>query len=107
MVAKRFDIWLVESEPATYARTQTLTPCVIISPDELNRHLETAIVAPITKQLRSYPTRIPFKLDNHSAEIALDQISTIEQSSLIKKLGTLSASTQEALISNLAELFAA
>lgn len=62
-------------------------PCFIISPDEMNRHIATVIVAPMTTKRRNYPTRIPVRFQRKTGEIVLDQIRTVDKNRLIKRLG--------------------
>ena len=86
MVIERFGIYLVKLDPTTGAETAKTRPCVIVSPDELNRN-----VAPMTTVLRGWPTRIEINFQGKTGEIALDQIRAVDKSRLIKRLGKLSS----------------
>ena len=101
----RFDIFLVTLDPTQGAEMQKTRPCVVLSPDEMNQHLATVIVAPMTTTEREYPTRVAFVLSGKKGQIALDQIRTIDQSRLIKKLDHLSKPVQRKVLTTLQEMF--
>jgi mRNA interferase MazF len=106
MVANRFDVYLINLDPAVGSEIQKTRPCVIISPDEMNRHIHTVIVAPMTTAGKEYPTRIPCEFKEKKGHIVLDQIRTIDKKRLIKNLGALDSETQLKVISVLQRLFA-
>jgi mRNA interferase MazF len=106
MVVNRFDVFLVTLDPSIGQEIQKTGPCVVISPDEMNRHIGTAIVAPMTAKGRAYPTRIKCQFQGKEGQIVLDQVRTVDKTRLIKKLGQVSTSEQEVLLNALAELFA-
>jgi mRNA interferase MazF len=106
MVIERFNVFLVRLDPATGAETAKSRPCVVISPDELNRSVATVIIAPMTTVRRGWPTRVEITFQNKAGEIALDQIRAVDKSRLIKRLGKLDASTSDAVPDTLGELFA-
>lgn len=106
MVVNRFDVYLTNLDPTVGSEIQKTRPCLIISPDEMNRHIRTVIVAPMTTADKGYPTRIEYKFKKKKAHIVLDQIRTIDKTRLIKNLGTLDAETQLMVISVLQRLFA-
>ena len=106
MVVNRFDVYLINLDPTVGSEIQKTRPCVIISPDEMNRHIRTVIVAPLTTAGKEYPTRIPCEFKKKRGYIVLDQIRTIDKKRLIKNLGTLDAETQLKVISILQRLFA-
>ena len=106
VVVKRFDIFLISLDPTVGSEIQKTRPCLIISPDEMNRHIKTAIVAPLTSTGKDYPTRVPCKFKKKQGWIVLDQIRTIDKSKLIKKIGTIDPKAQLEVISTLQELFA-
>jgi len=103
---KRFDIYLTELDPTVGYEIQKTRPCLVISPDEMNRHIRTVIIAPMTTRSRAYPTRVACSFEQRDAYIVLDQIRTVDQQRLIKRLGTIDRETQEAVLNALAELFA-
>ncbi|MFA4836883.1 MAG: type II toxin-antitoxin system PemK/MazF family toxin [Dehalococcoidia bacterium] len=106
MVVKRFEVYLVNLEPTVGAEIQKARPCVVVSPDEMNRHIATVIVAPMTTKGRSYPTRVSCKFEDKEGQIVLDQIRTVDKSRLVKKLGRLVKPDQDTILSVLAEMFA-
>ena len=79
MVAERFQIFLVRLDPATGAETAKTRPCVVVSPDELNRAVSTVIIAPMTTVRRGWPTRVEVQFQGKTGEIALDQIRAVDK----------------------------
>ena len=106
MVVKRFDVYLIALGPTIGAEIKKTRPCLVISPDEMNRHLRTAIVAPMTTRRHSYPSRVACTFEGKKAEIVLDQIRAVDVSRLVKRLGRVGIRTQELVLDVLAELFA-
>jgi mRNA interferase MazF len=106
MVIDRFGIFLVRLDPTTGAETAKTRPCVVVSPDELNRAVSTVIIAPMTTVRRGWPTRIEVTFQNKTGEIALDQIRAVDKSRLVKRLGKVDAATADAVLDTLGELFA-
>ena len=106
MVVNRFDVYLINLNPTVGSEIQKTRPCLIISPDEMNRHIRTVIVAPMTTAGKDYPTRISCKFKKKKGQIVLDQIRTIDKTRLIKKLGSINPETQAEVISVLQRLFA-
>ncbi len=105
-LVNRFDIFLVALDPTVGSEIQKTRPCVVISPDEMNRHIRTVIVAPMTTKGRPYPTRVPVSFQQKSGQIVLDQIRTVDKTRLVKKLGELDPPTRQLILQTLAELFA-
>ena len=106
MVVNRFDVYLINLDPTVGSEIQKTRPCLIISPDEMNRHIRTVIIAPMTTVGKDYPTRISCKFKKKKGQIVLDQIRTIDKARLIKKLGSINPETQSGVISVLQRLFA-
>ena len=106
MVVKRFEVYLTNLDPTIGSEIQKTRPCLIISPDEMNRYIRTVIVAPMTTAGKDYPTRIACQFKKKNAHIVLDQIRTIDKTRLIKNLGSLDAENQLKVISVLQRLFA-
>jgi mRNA interferase MazF len=106
MVVNRFDVYLTNLDPTVGSEIQKTRPCLVISPDEMNRHIRTIIVAPMTTAGKDYPTRVPCKFKKKEGQIILDQIRTIDKTRLIKKLGSINPETQLEVISILQRLFA-
>ena len=104
-MALRFDVYYVNLDPTMGSEIKKTRPCVIISPDEMNRHIRTVIIAPLTKVIRNYPTRILCIVEGKKGQIVLDQIRTIDRSRLIRKIDTLSKTTQKKVLSVLVEMF--
>ena len=106
MVVNRFDVYLINLDPTVGSEIQKARPCLIISPDAMNRHIRTVIVAPMTTASKDYPTRVSCKFKKKKGQIVLDQIRTIDKTRLIKKLGSVNPETQLEVISVLQRLFA-
>jgi mRNA interferase MazF len=106
MVVNRFDVYLTNLDPTVGSEIQKTRPCLIISPDEMNRHIHTVTVAPMTTAVKDYPTRIICRFKKKKGQIVLDQIRTIDKIRLIKKLGTIDQEVQIEVISVLQRLFA-
>lgn len=106
VVVERFDVFLVNLDPTVGREIQKTRPCVIVSPDEMNRYIATVIVAPMTTKGREYPTRVFCQFQGKDGQIVLDQIRTIDKTRLIKKLGRISLDEQSVLLDILAEMFA-
>lgn len=105
MVA-RGEVWLVALDPTGGSEIQKTRPCAVVSPPELNDHLRTAIVAPLTTGSRPAPFRIAVDFRGQSGLILLDQLRTIDKRRLVKRMGTLDDPTLEATLATLRELFA-
>jgi len=106
MEIKRFDVCLVNLDPTVGSEIKKTQPCLIISPDEMNRHIRTVIVAPMTMAGRDYPTRVACHFKNKKGQIVLDQIRTVDKTRLIKNLGSINSDAQLKVISVLQRLFA-
>jgi mRNA interferase MazF len=106
MVAHRFRVYLVSLDPTVGTEISKTRPCLVISPDEMNRRIRTVILAPMTTARHAYPTRVACRFAGKQAEIVLDQIRTVDQSRLIKELGRIDASTTKRVINVLQEMFA-
>lgn len=106
MEVSRFDVFLVKLDPALGSEIKKTMPCLVISPDEMNRHIRTAIVAPMTTKGRPYPTRVACRFKGKSGQVVLDQIRTIDKDRLIKKVGRIDRRAAEAVLQMLAEIFA-
>ena len=103
----RGDVHLVTLDPTTGSEIRKTRPCLIISPDELNRHLRTAIVAPMTTGGQRYPWRVPCRFQRRSGFVAVDQIRTVDGARLSKRLGRLGSTTVDQVLQTLQEMFAA
>ena len=103
----RGDVHLVSLDPTTGSEIRKTRPCLIISPDELNRHLRTTIVAPMTTGGGAYPWRVPCRFQRRAGFVAVDQIRTVDGGRLAKRLGRLRAETVAEVLQTLQEMFAA
>ncbi len=106
MVVKRFDVYLVNLDSTIGTEIKKTRPCVIVSPDEMNRHIATVIVAPMKTKGRPYPTRVSCVFEGKEGQVVLDKIGTVDKSRLVEKLGDLAKSDQDAVLTVLAEMFA-
>ena len=106
VVARRFDVFLIALDPTVGKEIRKTRPCLVISPDEMNRHLATILVAPMTTAGSLYPTRVQCRFRGKEGRIALDQIRAVDRSRLIKRLGRITPAAQAAVLSTLGELFA-
>ena len=101
----RFDVYLVGLDPTVGTEMRNTRPCVVVSPDEMNRHIRTIIVAPLTTVTHGYPTRVPVRFQRKSGEIALDRIRTIDKSRLVRRLGAVPRGTATEIARVLVEMF--
>ena len=106
MVVKRFEVYLINLDPTLGREIQKTRPCLIISPDEMNDHISTVIVAPMTTKGKDYPTRVKCQFEGKKGQIVLDQIRTVDKIRLVKKLGKISASTRKEVLVTLLDMFA-
>lgn len=106
MVMTRGEVHLVRLDPTLGSEIKKTRPCVVVSPDELNAHLRTAVVAPMTTGGKAYPWRIPCRVKNRAGYVALDQLRTVDQERLVTRLGSVSATTLADVLGGLQEMFA-
>jgi mRNA interferase MazF len=107
VVAKRFDVYLVALDPTMGREIKKTRPCLVVSPDEMNAHIATVIVAPMTTKGRPYPTRVPCRFRGKAGQIVLDQIRTVDRVRLVRFMGRVSPAVQEGVLAVLSEMFAA
>ncbi len=105
MEYQRYDVYLINLDPTIGSEIRKTRPCVIISPNEMNNHIATVIIAPLTSKLRNYPTRVPCRVEGKQGQIVLDQIRTVDKTRLIKKITALTKPIQTKVISKLIEMF--
>lgn len=106
MVVKRFDVYLINLDPTIGSEIQKTRPCLVISPDEMNRFIKTVIVAPVTTKGTSYPTRVACKFQGKQGQIVLDQIRTIDKTRMVRRMGRIDKQIQTEVLSVLDEMFA-
>ena len=90
MEIKQYDIVLVNLDPTVGSEIKKTRPCVVISPDEMNKHLRTVVIAPMTTSSKNYPTRVEIKHENKLGWIVLDQVRTVDKQRILKSLGKIS-----------------
>ncbi len=102
---RRHEVWLVNLDPTVGSEIRKTRPAVIVSPDELNEHLNTVIVVPLTTG-RPYAFRVPTRVQSKDGVAALDQIRTVDKQRLVRRIAVLDDPSAERLLAGLAELFA-
>ena len=106
MVVRRFEVWLVNFDPAIGKEIKKIRPCLIISPDDSNKYLDTIVGAPMTTIIRNYPSRIHCVFQKKKGQVAIDQIRSLDKSRLVKKVGTLNEQYCKVVCKTLLEYFA-
>jgi mRNA interferase MazF len=106
VVVHRFEVYLVNLDPTLGSEIRKVRPCVVVSPDEMNRHIRTVIVVPMTTKGQPYPTRVHCRFAGKGAQIVIDQIRTVDKVRLVKRMGKLPDTVQQEILSKLAEIFA-
>ena len=101
----RGDVFLIELDPTRGSEIRKTRPCLVISPDELNQHLRTAIVAPMTTGGQAYPWRVRCRVRERAGFVAIDQLRTVDSARLVKRLGRVSPGTLTAVLAILQEMF--
>ena len=105
MEVSRFDVFLVALDPTVGREIKKTRPCVVVSPDEMNHHVGTVIIAPMTTKGRDYPTRVTGTFQSVEGQVVLDQLRTVDKARLVKKLGRLSPATADHVLDVLIEMF--
>lgn len=104
--ARRGDVYLVNLDPTLGGEIQKIRPCVVVSPDDLNAHLRTFIVAPMTTGGHAYPFRVECRFHRREGHVVLDQIRTIDRDRLVRRLGGVDPGTLDRALRILQEMFA-
>ena len=104
-VIKRFEVYLVTLDPTRGSEIKKTRPCVVVSPDEMNKHIRTVIIAPLTTKGHPYPTRVTCVFDGKVGQVVLDQIRTVDKRRLVKYLGRLDSSTSSLVLEVLRRMF--
>jgi mRNA interferase MazF len=102
---QRGEVHLVALDPTLGSEIRKTRPCVIVSPDELNLHLRTAIIAPMTTGGQAYPWRIPCRFQQRAGFVALDQLRTVDRERLVRRLGRLTPGSFKAVLEGLQTAF--
>ena len=105
MVVNRFDVYLVNLDPAVGSEIQKTRPALIISPDEINHNIRTVVIAPMTTRGRAYPTRVTCRFQNKEGQIVLDQIRTVDKIRLVKRISRVDEDVQRQVLNALQALF--
>ena len=104
-MVKRFDVYLINLDPTVGHEIKKYRPCLVISPDELNRNISTVLVAPMTTKGRNYPTKVSCTFNDKKGQISLEQMRAVDKTRLIKRLGKVGSFVQAQVFSVLSELF--
>lgn len=104
MVVNRFDVYLIELDPAVGSEIKKTRPCVIVSPNEMNC-LKTVLIAPMTTKGFHAPSRVELQFQDKTGLVLLDQLRSVDKSRLVKKLGTIDAKTQKMIAATLIDMF--
>lgn len=105
-MVNRFDVYLVNLDAIPSTDAKNTRPCVVVSPDELNRNISNVIIAPLSSATAKYPTRINVNFLNSERMIVLDQIRTVDKVRLVKKIGEIETAVQKETLDRLLEMFA-
>jgi mRNA interferase MazF len=106
VAVSRFDVFLVNLDPTVGSEIRKSRPCVIVSPDEMNRHVRTVVVAPLTTSSRPYPSRVPVRFAGKDGQVVIDQLRTVDRVRLAARLGALDPGEAAAVLEVLKEFFA-
>jgi mRNA interferase MazF len=106
MGVNRGDVYLVSLDPTLGSEIKKTRPCLVISPNEMNRHIKTVIIAPMTTRGRPYPSRIPCRFQGRDGQVVLDQLRTVDKARLVRSLGRISRKTMTDVLGLLQEMFA-
>ncbi len=103
---KRGDVFLIDLSPTRGREIRKTRPCVVVSPDDLNAHLRTYIVAPLTTGGHHYPFRVPCRFGGKAGHVVLDQLRTVDLERVIRRRGQLTATTLKKVLGVLQQMFA-
>lgn len=103
---ERGDVLLIDLDPTRGGEIRKTRPCVVVSPDDLNKHLRTLVVAPLTTGGHPYPFRVTCQFAGKHGHIVIDQIRTIDRERVVKRLGRLQQATLRRVLDVLQEMFA-
>jgi mRNA interferase MazF len=105
-MVNRFDVYLVNLDAEASTDAKNTRPCVVVSPNEINHNIRNVIIAPLSSASTSYPTRIPVTFLNNNRSVVLDQVRTVDNVRLVKKIGEIDTSERSKILKCLAEMFA-
>ena len=104
MVIRQYSVFLVNLDPTLGHEMRKTRPCLVVSPDEMNEHIQTVIIAPMTTTSRDYPTRVRLRFQNRQGWIVLDQIRAVDKRRLVRRLGMIGSRTAANVKSILSEM---
>jgi mRNA interferase MazF len=104
-MVKRFEVWQTRLNPTTGSEITKSRPCLVVSPNEANKYLNTVTIIPLTSTIRNYPTRVNCRFEGKSGQLAIDQIRSVDKTRLEKKLGIIEEETCKLLCSVMVETF--
>ena len=105
MVIHRFEVHLINLDPTVGSEFKKTRPCLVVSPDEMNHHIRTVIVAPMTTKGQPYPTRVPCRFKGKAGQLVLDQVRTVDRIRLVRRLDRIDGRTGTAVLAVLREMF--
>lgn len=105
VIMKQFEVWTVELNPTKGAEINKIRPCLIISPNSINKMLNTVIVAPLTHSIKNYPSRVHCNFKSEAGQVVLDQIRAVDKLRLTKKIGRVNAETSKNVCTVLQVMF--
>lgn len=105
VIMKQFEVWAVELNPTKGAEINKTRPCLIISPESINKMLDTIIVAPLTHSIKNYPSRVNCNFKSEAGQVVLDQIRAVDKMRLIKKIGRMDVETNKNVCTILQVMF--
>ena len=103
---QRYEVYLVDLDPTQGSELRKTRPCLVVSPDEMNQHIRTVIIAPMTSTQRDYPTRVNVTFQRKRGQVALDQLRTVDKTRLVQRLGVLPDARAREVAGILQEMFA-
>jgi len=95
VVVQRFEVWLINLDPTQGSEINKTRPCVVLSPDEMNRYLRTVTIAALTSARRDYPSRVDCTFQGKEGQVALDYLRSVDKTRLVRRLGVLPTSTAQ------------
>ena len=104
-MVNRFDVYLVNLDDEPSKNAKNTRPCVVISPNEMNHNIQNVIIAPLSSVSSQYPTRITVNFLNSERAIVLDQLRTVDNIRLVKKIGEIDKAAQKITLERLREFF--
>lgn len=106
MAISRFEVYLINLDPTVGSEIRKTRPCLVVSPNEMNRAIRTTIVAPMTTNTREYPTRVSCRFRGKDGQVVLDQLRAVDRARLVRNLGRVDRLTAGKVLQRLQEMFA-